>query len=58
MGIALFDMDNVKFAFIVLPDPDVKRCTSLFVAGAVGDRPGERLKNFVQLRISGMESLR
>jgi hypothetical protein len=57
MGIALFDMNNVKFAFIVIPDPDVKRCTSLFVAGAVGDRPSERLKNFVQLRISRMESL-
>ena len=57
MGIALFDMNNVKFAFIVLPDPEVKRCTSLFVAGAVGECPSERLKNFVQLRISRMESL-
>ena len=57
MGIALFDMNNVKFAFIVLPDPEVKRCTSLFVAGAVGDCPSERLKNFVQLRINRMESL-
>jgi hypothetical protein len=52
VGIALFDVNNVKFAFIVLPKLDVERCTSLFVAGAVGDRPSERLKNFVQFRIS------
>jgi hypothetical protein len=53
VGIALFDVNNVKFAFIVLPKLDVERCTSLRVVGPIRKRPSERLKNFVDPRISG-----
>ena len=34
-GIALFDVNNVKFAFVVLPNFDVERCTSLRVEGPI-----------------------
>lgn len=57
VGIALFDVNNVKFAFIVLPNFDVERCTSLRVEGPIRKRPSERLKNFVQLGIYRMEYL-
>ena len=57
VGIALFDVNNVKFAFIVLPKLDVERCTSLHVVGPIRKRPSERLKNFVQLGIHRVEYL-
>ena len=54
-GIALFDVNNMKFAFIVLPNFDVERCPSLRMEGPIRKRPSERLKNFVQFGIRRME---
>ena len=51
----MFDMNNVKFAFIVLPNFDVERCPSLRMEGPIRKRPSERLKNFVQFGIRRME---
>ena len=54
----MFDMNNVKFPFVIFPNADVQRYGALLVLEAVGDRPSEWLKNFVQLRIGRMKNVR